>query len=325
MSDYNNNPQEFIWTEKYRPNTIKDCILPNALHKVFTALVSDPSGEIPHMLFSGTAGVGKTTVAKAICAEMNLDYIIINGSMEGNIDTLRTRIRQFASTVSLQGGYKVVILDEADYVSAQSTQPALRGFMEEFAENCRFILTCNFKNRVIEPIQSRCSNYDFSIPAQERPSVASKMFLRIKDILKNEGVNHEDRALAVVVEKYFPDFRRTINECQRFGINGAIDASAVVASGGNDHNVAELISALKDKSFGAMRKWVSSNSDIEPPALFRLLFNELSNHLGPQALSQVILILAEYSYKATVVPDQELNTVACMVEIMATVDAGDWK
>ena len=309
---------EFLWVEKYRPRTLEECVLPTSLLKTFKDIVT--SGELPNMMFSGTAGVGKTTVAKALCNELDLDWIIINGSEEGNIDTLRTKIKQFASTVSLQGGYKVVILDEADYLNPQSTQPALRGFIEEFSNNCRFILTCNFKNRIIEPLHSRCSVYDFSIPAQQKPTIAGGMFKRMTHILDTEGVQYEKNVIAELVNRYFPDFRRVINECQRYGVSGHIDSGILVNL--SDQSVNNLLGYLKGKDFKAMRKWVADNIDTEPHAIFRKIYDSMNDHLQPQSIPQVVLILADYQHKNAFVADHEINVVACMTEIMASAE---WK
>ena len=216
---------EFLWVEKYRPTTVDECVLPNQLKDTFKQIVD--SGELPNMMFTGTAGVGKTTVARALCNELDLDYIIVNGSEDGNIDTLRGKIKQFASTVSLQGGYKVVILDEADYLNPQSTQPALRGFIEEFSNNCRFILTCNFKNRIIEPLHSRCSVYEFNIG--NKAELAGQFMGRLQTILTKEEVKYEDPVLAELIMKYIPDWRRVINECQRYGMSGSIDSGILVS------------------------------------------------------------------------------------------------
>jgi DNA polymerase III delta prime subunit len=272
------------------------------------------TGDLPNMMFSGTAGVGKTTVAKALCNELDLDWIIINGSEEGNIDTLRTKIKHFASTVSLQGGYKVVILDEADYLNPQSTQPALRGFIEEFSNNCRFILTCNFKNRIIEPLHSRCSVYDFSIPKAERPKIAGTFYRRVVDILTAEKVSFDSKTLAVLVEKHFPDFRRIMNELQRYSISGQIDSGILVNL--SDESTKALMTHLKDKDFKSMRSWVANNIDTEPQAIFRRIYDSLYDYVQPQDIPAVILILAEYQYKNSFVADHEINMVACLTEIM---------
>jgi DNA polymerase III delta prime subunit len=309
---------EFLWVEKYRPKTVQECVLPKGLNKTFTEIVS--TGELPNMMFSGTAGVGKTTVAKALCNELDLDYIVINGSEEGNIDTLRGKIKQFASTVSLHGSYKVVILDEADYLNPQSTQPALRGFIEEFSNNCRFILTCNFKNRIIEPLHSRCSVYDFSIPNAEKPAIAGGIFKRVTKILDTEGVTHDPKVVAELVQKYFPDFRRILNECQRYSVSGSIDQGVLVNL--SDQNISNLMGYLKDKNFKSMRKWVVDNIDTEPQAIFRNIYDNMSDHLQPQSIPQVILILADYQYKNAFVADHELNVVACLTEVMASAE---WK
>ena len=309
---------EFLWVEKYRPRTIDQCVLPKGLTKTFTEIAS--TGELPNMMFSGTAGVGKTTVAKALCNMLDLDYIVVNGSEEGNIDTLRGKIKQFASSVSLHGSYKVVILDEADYLNPQSTQPALRGFIEEFSNNCRFILTCNFKNRIIEPLHSRCSVYDFSIPNAEKPAIAGGIFKRVTNILDTEGVKYDQKVVAELVQKYFPDFRRILNECQRYSVSGTID-SGILSNLGDD-NVKGLIATLKDKNFKAMRKWVADNMDTEPHAIYRKIYDNMSDYLQPQSIPQVVLILADYQYKNAFVADHELNTVACMTEIMA---GAEWK
>ena len=267
------------------------------------------------MLLTGTAGTGKTTVAKALCKMLNLDYIIINGSEESGIDTLRNKIKQFASSVSLEGGYKVVILDEADYLNPQSTQPALRGFIEEFSANCRFILTCNFKNRIIEPLHSRCSVVEFAIPKGQKQAMAAKMMERLGFILTNEGVSYENEVLAELIMKYFPDFRRTINELQRYGVSGKIDSGILVNV--NDISVNNLMNHLKTKDFRKMRQWVSDNIDIEPTAMFRKIYDSMNEYVEPQSIPQIVLILADYQYKDSFVADHELNMVACLTEIMA--------
>jgi DNA polymerase III delta prime subunit len=309
---------EFLWVEKYRPRTIDQCVLPKSLTKTFTDIAK--SGELPNMMFSGTAGVGKTTVAKALCNMLELDYIVVNGSEEGNIDTLRGKIKQFASSVSLQGGYKVVILDEADYLNPQSTQPALRGFIEEFSNNCRFILTCNFKNRIIEPLHSRCSVYDFAIPNSEKPSIAGGIFKRVTGVLDQESITYDQKVVAEVVQKYFPDFRRILNECQRYSVSGTIDSGVLVNL--VDDSVKGLISHLRNKDFKQMRKWVADNMDTEPHAIFRKIYDNMSDNLKPHSIPQIVLILADYQYKNAFVADHELNVVACMTEVMA---AAEWQ
>lgn len=307
---------DFLFVEKYRPKTIDECVLPKQLKKTFTNIVN--GGEIPNMLFSGSAGVGKTTVAKAICNELNVDYIMINGSEEGNIDTLRGKIKQFASTVSLQGGYKVVILDEADYLNPQSTQPALRAFMEEFSKNCRFIMTCNFKNKIIEPLHSRCSVYEFVIPSNEKASMAAGFLKRLTDILRKEEISYKQEALASLIMKYFPDWRRVLNEIQRYSITGSIDAGILVNL--NEENVKVLVEALKDRDFRKMRKWVAENMDVESRVIFRKIYDTMYDYMKPSCIPQVVLILAQYQYYDSFVSDHELNVVACMTEIMASAE-----
>jgi len=307
---------DFLWVEKYRPRTIDQAILPKALKKTFSEIIK--TGELPNMLFTGTAGVGKTTIARALCNELDLDYILINGSEEGNIDTLRNKVKQFASTVSLQGGYKVVILDEADYLNPQSTQPALRGFIEEFANNCRFILTCNFKNRIIEPLHSRCSVYEFAIPNDQKPVLAGDFFKRATEILKQEGVEFVPDAVAQLITKHFPDWRRVLNELQRYSISGKIDAGMLVNI--NDSNVKALMKTLKDKDFKSMRQWVVNNIDTEPQAIFRKIYDSMNEYIKPQSIPQLVLILADYQYKNAFVADHELNVVACMTVVMANVE-----
>jgi DNA polymerase III delta prime subunit len=307
---------DFLWVEKYRPRTVEQAILPLFLKETFRQIIS--TGELPNMLFTGTAGVGKTTIARALCNELDLDYIIINGSEEGNIDTLRNKVKQFASTVSLHGGYKVVILDEADYLNPQSTQPALRGFIEEFANNCRFILTCNFKNRIIEPLHSRCSVYEFAIPNYQKPELAGQFFKRASEILQKENVEFVPDAVAQLITKHFPDWRRVINEMQRYSVSGKIDAGMLVDL--NDTNIKSLMSALKAKDFKTMRQWVVSNIDTEPQAIFRKLYDSMNEYIVPQSIPQLVLILADYQYKNAFVADHELNVVACMTEVMANVE-----
>jgi len=306
----------FLWVEKYRPQTINDTILDEKLKAVFRKIVE--SGEIPNMLFSGSAGLGKTTVAKALCNELDLDYMLINGSEEGNIDTLRTKIKQFASTVSLQGGYKVVILDEADYLNAQSTQPALRGFIEEFSNNCRFILTCNFKNRIIEPLHSRCSVYEFNSDKKTLAGLSGQFMKRLKVILDAEQVEHDDKTLAELIMKFAPDWRRVLNECQRYAISGKIDTGILVNIGEQSYD--ELLKHLKDKNFKMMRKWVVNNIDTDASAIFRGIYDRMNDYVKPQSIPQLVLILADYQYKNAFVADHELNVVACMTEIMANIE-----
>ena len=306
---------EFLWVEKYRPQKIDDCILSPELYDTFSKIIQQ--GEVQNMMFTGTAGTGKTTVAKAICNQLNLDYLLINGSEESGIDTLRNKIKQFASSVSLEGGYKVVILDEADYLNPQSTQPALRGFIEEFSANCRFILTCNFKNRIIEPLHSRCTEVNFTIPKKDKERLASVFMARLMMILTEENIKFEQPVLAELIIKYFPDFRRTINELQRYSTTGQIDSGILVNVG--DVSINELVSALKLKDFRKMRTWVANNIDVEPSVIFRKLYDNMSDFVEAASIPQLVLILADYQYKNSFVADHELNTVACLTEVMAGV------
>ena len=306
---------DFLWVEQYRPKTIDDCILPDSLKSLFLAFIK--KGEISNMLFSGTAGIGKTTVAKALCEQMNCDWIMINGSEEGGIDVLRNKIKNFASTVSLSGGKKVVILDEADYLNPQSTQPALRGFVEEFHKNCRFILTCNFKNRIIEPLHSRFSNIEFKVNPKDKPKLASKLFERAVYILKEQNVSYEDKVLVELITKHFPDFRKLINELQRYSVSGSIDAGILVNV--SDENLKTLVTHLKNKEFGDMRKWVVNNLDNDPVKIFRKIYDTLYTNLEPSTIPHAVLIIADYQYKSAFVADQEINLVACLTELMSQV------
>jgi len=306
---------DFLWVEQYRPKTIDDCILPDSLKSLFLAFIK--KGEISNMLFSGTAGIGKTTVAKALCEQMNCDWIMINGSEEGGIDVLRNKIKNFASTVSLSGGKKVVILDEADYLNPQSTQPALRGFVEEFHKNCRFILTCNFKNRIIEPLHSRFSNIEFKVNPKDKPKLASRLFERAVYILKEQNVDYEDKVLVELITKHFPDFRKLINELQRYSVSGSIDAGILVNV--SDENLKTLVTHLKGKEFSDMRKWVVNNLDNDPVKIFRKIYDTLYTNLEPSTIPHAVLIIADYQYKSAFVADQEINLVACLTELMSQV------
>jgi len=305
--------KEFLFVEKYRPKTIEDCILPEGLKETFQKIVD--KGELPNMMFTGSAGVGKTTVARALCNELDLDYMLINGSEDGNIDTLRGKIKQFASTVSLQGGQKVVILDEADYLNPQSTQPALRGFIEEFSSNCRFILTCNFKNRIIDPLHSRCSIYEFNLG--NKAKMAQAFMTRLQFILNSESIIYDDAVIAELIMKYIPDWRRVINECQRYGMSGHIDTGILVTL--SETSINGLMQDLKSKNFKKMRKWVTDNIDVESAKMFRMIYDNMSDYVEPSSIPQLVLILADYSYKDSFVADHELNVVACMTEIMSSI------
>lgn len=305
---------QFLWCEKYRPRKINDCVLPKQLKEYFTSLIA--KDEVQNMLFCGSAGTGKTTVARALCEELNCDYILINGSEESGIDVLRNKIRQFAATVSFSGGIKVVILDEADYLNPNSTQPALRGFIEEFASNCRFIFTCNYKNRIIPALHSRCAVIDFKIPNEEKPKLASDMFKRLQLILNEEQIKFDAKPLAKVVSKYFPDYRRTINELQRYSQCGFIDEGILINI--SDENMAEVVDSLKRKDWKSMRAWVVNNLDNEPQLLFRKIYDTLVPLTNQ--VPQLVLTIADYQYKASFVSDQEINLVACLTEIMASVE-----
>ena len=306
---------DFLWVEKYRPRKVEDTILPKPLKEVFTKIVQ--SGELPNMLFTGTAGLGKTTVARALCDELGYDYIVINGSEEGNIDTLRGKIKRFASTVSLSGDLKVVILDEADYLNPQSTQPALRGFIEEFSNNCRFILTCNFKNRIIEPLHSRCGVYEFNTTKKEMQTLCADFFVRLIHILESEDVTFNKDLIAQVIMKHAPDWRRVINECQRYSIGGQLETTVLNNDVSGNYSI--LFKALKDKDFKKMRSWVAQNVDIDVSSIFRELYDNMYDHVEPSSIPQLVLILADYQYKNAFVADHELNVVACMTEVMANV------
>tara|TARA_R100000005_G_C4988161_1_gene195989 strand:- start:769 stop:1614 length:846 start_codon:yes stop_codon:yes gene_type:complete len=276
------------------------------------------TGEVQNLLLSGGAGCGKTTIAKALCEDLDAEYIMINCSEDGNIDTLRTKIRAFASTVSISGGKKVVILDEFDYSNAQSTQPALRGFIEEFSANCRFILTCNFKNRIIEPLHSRCTSITFQIPNKEKPALAMNVLERIQDILKTEGIEYDQKVLAELIRKHFPDIRRVINELQRYSVAGVIDVGILSQIG--EVQVKDLVTSMKNKDFTAVRKWVVENLDNDPTRIFRQMYDGMYNYFDAGSIPRVVLILADYQYKAAFVADAEINMTACLVEIMMECD-----
>ena len=305
---------EFLWVEKYRPQTISECILPDGLKKTFQEYVD--AGEISNMLLCGTAGTGKTTVARALCNELGCDYIVINGSDESGIDVLRTKIRDFASTVSFESKVKVVILDEADYLNPNSTQPALRAFIEEFSGNCRFIFTCNFKNRIIEPLHSRTSVIDFKIDKKDRPEMAQKFMGRMQYILTQEGIPYEQNVLAELLMKHFPDYRRVINELQRYSRSGSIDSG--ILSNIAEINTKELIDSLKDKDWKKMRQWVVNNVDNDPQGVYRKVYDALIDKV--KQVPHLVLLIADYQYKSAFVADQEINLTACLTDIMASVE-----
>ena len=307
--------EHLLWTEKYRPRTIEDCILPERLKKPFQEYVNQK--QIPNLLLTGGAGVGKTTVAKAMCNEVGCDFMVINGSDESGIDTFRIKIKNYASSMSLSGGRKVIIIDEADYLNPNSTQPALRNAIEEFASNCSFIFTCNYKNRIIEPLHSRCAVIEFSLKNGEKAKMASAFFKRIQTILQSESVKSDDKVLAELIKKHFPDFRRVLNELQRYAQFGNIDTGILAQIG--DVSLSELVKFISSKDFGAIRKWVASN-EIDSNTLFRKVYDAMYDVLKPQSIPQAVLILADYQYKAAFVADQEINTVACLTELMVNCE-----
>ena len=305
----------FLWVEQYRPKTVDDCILPESLKNTFKEFVE--VGNVPNIILSGGPGVGKTTIAKAVLDEIGATSMMVNGSEESGIDVLRTKIKNFASTVSLEGGRKYLILDEADYLNPQSTQPALRGFMEEFSNNCGFILTCNYKNRLIPPLHSRCSTIDFRILNSEKPQLAKEFFVRVKDILNKEKVKFEVKVVVEVLNKYFPDWRRILNELQRYSASGTIDAGILVNI--SEVNINELMQALKQKEFTVVRKWIVHNLDNDPSRIFRRIYDNLYDNVDAATIPHAVIILAEYSYKSAFVADQEINMLACLTEMMGQV------
>jgi len=303
--------EHLLWTEKYRPKTVEDCILPESIKNTFLEYVTRK--EIPNLLLAGSAGVGKTTIARALCEEVGCDYIVINGSDESGIDVLRNKIKNYASSVSFTGGRKVIIIDEADYLNPNSTQPALRGAIEEFSVNCSFIFTCNFKNRIIDPIHSRCAVIDFKINGS-KAKMATQLFKRVEGILKTEEVTYDKEVVAAVITKHFPDNRRILNELQRYSVSGTIDKGILVSV--SDVQLGELTKGLKEKDFSAARKWVTNNLDNDPVKIYRKLYDTLSEHLKPQSIPQLVVILARYQYQAAFVADHEINMVACLTEVM---------
>jgi DNA polymerase III delta prime subunit len=305
--------ESYLWVEQYRPKDVSSCILPKNLKDTFIEFVE--SDNIPNLILSGRPGVGKTTIAKAMIEQIGATYMMINGSEESGIDILRTKIKNFASTVSLEGGRKYLILDEADYLNPQSTQPALRGFIEEFHKNCGFILTCNYKNRLIEPLHSRCSVIEFTIPKSEKQKLASGFMKRVISILDEEGIKYENRVIAEVINTHFPDWRRTLNELQRYSVSGKIDAGILVNL--SDVNIKELIHYMKNKEFTNVRKWVVNNLDNNPVDLLRIVYDNLYEYVDGSTIPHCVVVLGEYQYKSAFVADQEINMMACLTEIMA--------
>lgn len=303
--------EHLLWVEKYRPHKVEDCILPESLKGTFQEYVNRK--EIPNLLLAGSAGVGKTTIAKALCDEVGCDYIVINGSDESGIDVLRNKIKNYASSVSLTGGRKVIILDEADYLNPNSTQPALRGAIEEFSSNCSFIFTCNYKNRIIDPIHSRCTVIDFKLNGS-KAKMAAQFFKRVEWILEQENVQYDKEVVAHVIKKHFPDNRRILNELQRYSVSGVIDKGILAQV--SDIQINELIKSIKEKDFSSARKWVTNNLDNDPVRIYRKIYDSLNDFLKPHSVPQAVLIIAKYQYQAAFCADQEINLVACLTEIM---------
>lgn len=304
---------EFLWAQSFRPSKVEDCIIPDALKKTFQDFVGQ--GQVPNFIFAGGAGCGKTTLAIALCEEIGADYYILNGSEEGNIDDLRIKVKGFATSVSLTGAKKVIIIDEADGLNPNSFQPGLRAEMEAVSSNCRFILTCNQKNRIIEPIHSRCTVIDFKIAPGDKAKIAMAFHKRLSQILKFKGVTFDPKVLAELVSKHFPDFRRTLNELQTYAASGTIDSGILLNT--SDDSFKELVGYMKGKEFTNVRKWVGRNSDTDTSVLFRFFYDKASELMEPQSIPQMILILADYGYKSSFVVDQEINIMAAMTEIMS--------
>ena len=305
--------EEFLWVEKYRPSKVIDCVLPSDLEETFSEYVDKNS--VPNLILTGGPGTGKTTAAKALCEETSTDYLMVNGSDEGrSIDTVRTTLTQFCSSVSMTGNRKAIIMDEADYMNPDSVQPALRGFIEKFGNNVSFLFTCNYRNRIIDPIHSRCAVLDFIIPNNEKPKIAERYLDRCEKILDGEGIVYDKKVLIELIMKYFPDFRRVLNELQRYSVSGEIDTGLL--SSINEVNLNELVGGLRGKKFSEVRKRANQNIDQDTTKIFRKLYDNLNGQLKPQSIPQAVLIIADYQYKSAFVADQEINLVACLTEIM---------
>ena len=309
--------EHILWVEKYRPKTISECILPDSLKSTFQEYVNKK--EIPNLLLSGTAGVGKTTVAKALCNEVGCDYIVINGSDDSGIDVLRNKIKNYASSVSLMGGRKVVIIDEADYLNPNSTQPAFRGVIEEYASNCSFIFTCNFKNRIMDAIHSRCTVIDFKLNGS-KAKMANAFFKRVESILATENIKYDKEVVAAIITKHFPDNRRILNELQRYSASGVIDKGMLTSV--SDVQLGDLVKFLKSKDFSSARKWVTNNLDNDNTVLFRKIYDIMQDNMKPQSIPQTVLTLAKYQYQSAFSADKEINFMAFLVELMVDVE---WK
>jgi DNA polymerase III delta prime subunit len=303
---------QFLWVEEYRPRDIESCVLPKTLKTSLQSFVDKET--LPNLILSGGPGVGKTTAARAMLDQIGATYMFINGSEESGIDVLRTKIKNFASTVSLEGGKKYLILDEADYLNPQSTQPALRGFIEEFHKNCGFILTCNYKNRIIPALQSRCSVIDFVIPSAEKPKLAQSFFNRVLQILDKNEIKYNEKVIVQLINTHFPDWRKVLNELQRYSVSGEIDAGILVNLG--DKNVKDLMVMMKNKEFTNVRKWVVDSLDNDSDKLFRAVYDNLYEYVDPSSIPHVVVALGEYQFKAAFVADLEINMMACLTEIM---------
>lgn len=304
-----------LWVEKYRPSTIEECALPDRLKNVFQEFVNN--GQFPHLILAGSAGTGKTTVAKALCGQLDMDYLFLNGSDESGIDTFRMKIKGFASSMSLMGGKKAIIIDEADYLNANSIQPALRSALEEFEDNCRFIFTCNYKNRLIEPLHSRCTVVDYQLKPEEKPKMARDFMRRVEHILKQEGVAYSAKVLAEFIMKHFPDFRRTINELQTYAVSHVNSVDEGILAIVKDVSLAELTRALKERNFRDMRQWVAQNGNEDAARLYRKIYDHLYEFLKKESIPAAVIVLAKYQYQAAFCADQELNLTACLTELMA--------